>query len=176
MKKVITLLFLVLFGAAQAQQAFKGKGDTKINIGANIQDDGSGIQASVDFGLAENFSYGFVTSYLLGVNEFSGFYNGGTTQYTNEKPDFKDRFDAKFRINANIGNVFNIDEKLDIYPGLSLGLKNFGGHVGGRYFFTEGFGVFTELGFPIARYGDNDDMFDHLNNQFTFSLGASFNL
>jgi hypothetical protein len=176
MKKVITLLFVASFGFTQAQRAFNGKGDTKINVGANIQDGGSGIQGSVDFGLAENFSYGFVASYLLGVNEFSGFYNGGTTPYVNEKPEFKDRFDAKFRINANIGNVLNIDEQLDIYPGLSLGLKNFGGHVGGRYLFTEGFGVFTELGFPIAKYSDDNDLFDHLNNQFTFSLGASFNL
>lgn len=176
MKKFITLLFLLLVGVVQAQQAFKGKGDTKINVGANLQEGGSGIQSSIDFGLAENISYGFLASYLLGVNEFSGFYNGGTTPYVNEKPGFKDRFDAKFRINANIGNVFNIDEKLDIYPGLNLGLKNFGGHVGGRYFFTEGFGVFTELGFPIAKYSDDNDLFDHLNNQVTFSLGASFNL
>src|SRR5690606_19293793 len=101
------------------------------------QDGGSGIQASIDFGLGENFSYGFVTNYLLGVNEFSGLYNN--EPFTNEKPVFKDRFDAKFRVNANLGTVFNIDERLDIYPGLNLGLKNFGGHVGGRFFFTEGF-------------------------------------
>ncbi|MEL1253958.1 DUF6646 family protein [Flavobacterium sp. DGU38] len=177
MRKIIALLFLGLSVInTNAQQAFKGKGDVKVNVGANIQDGGSGIQGSVDFGLGENFSYGFVATYLLGVSEFSGFYNGGTTEYHNVKPDFEDRFDAKFRINANIGNVFDIDEKLDIYPGLSLGLKNFGGHVGGRYFFTDGFGVFTELGFPIAKYSDNDEMFHHLNNQFTFSLGASFNL
>lgn len=174
MKKIITLLFLAAFGITQAQHAFTGKGDMKINVGANIQDGGSGIQGSIDFGLAENFSYGFVTSYLLGVNEFSGYY--GDTEYYGKKPDFGDRFDAKFRINANLGSVFNIDEKLDIYLGLSLGLKNFGGHVGGRYFFTEGFGVFTEVGFPIAKYSNDNEMFDHLNNQVTFSLGASFNL
>lgn len=174
MKKIITLALLLSFGLINAQQAFKGKGDTKINIGANIQEGGSGIQGSADFGLGENFSFGFVTSYLLGVNEYSGFY--GSTQYYGEKPDFKDRFDAKFRINANLGSVINVDEKLDVYPGLSLGLKNFGGHLGGRYFFTEGFGVFTELGFPIAKYGNDDKLFYNLNNQFTFSLGASFNL
>ena len=173
MKKVITLLFLVSFGFTQAQQAFKGKGDVKVNVGANIQDGGSGIQGSVDFGLGENFSFGFVANYLLGVNDFS-FYNNNL-DYTTKKPDFSDRFDAKARINANLSSVIGI-EQLDVYPGLSLGLHNFGGHVGGRYFFTEGFGVFTELGFPIAKYGSNNGLFDHLNNQFTFSLGASFNL
>ncbi|MDX6181143.1 DUF6646 family protein [Flavobacterium sp. Fl-77] len=175
MKKVITLLFLVTFGFTQAQQAFKGKGDVKVNVGANIQNGGTGIQGSVDFGLGENFSFGFVSTYLLGVDEYSGFYNGGTIQYYGEKPEFQDRFDAKARINANLSSVIGV-EQLDVYPGLSLGLHNFGGHVGGRYFFTEGFGVFTEIGFPIAKYGNNDGLFDHLNNQTTFSLGASFNL
>jgi len=173
MKKVITLLFLVSFGFTQAQQAFKGKGDVKVNVGANIQDGGSGIQGSVDFGLGENFSFGFVANYLLGVDNFNGFYNN--SPYSDYKPDFGDRFDAKARISANLSSVIGVDQ-LDVYPGLSLGLHNFGGHVGGRYFFTEGFGVFTELGFPIAKYGSNNGIFDHLNNQFTFSLGASFNL
>jgi hypothetical protein len=165
MKKIITLLFLVTFGLTNAQQAFTGKGDAKFNVSANIQDGGSGIQASTDFGIGENLSYGFVTSYLLGVDEILG-----------KSPEFKDRFDAKFRINANLGNVINIDEKLDVYPGLNLGLKNFGGHVGVRYMFTTGFGVFSEAGFPIAKYDKNITGFDHLNNQFTFNIGASFNM
>ncbi|REG99058.1 DUF6646 family protein [Flavobacterium aquicola] len=173
MRKIITVLFLVTFGITNAQQAFKGKGDSKINIGANLQDGGSGIQGSADFGLGENFSYGFVFTYLLGVDEFSGIYGANT--YADEKPEFQDRFDTKFRINANLSSVIGVKE-LDVYPGLSLGLHNFGGHVGGRYFFTDGFGVFTELGFPIAKYSDNKDVFDHLNNQVTFSIGASFNL
>ncbi|TPG36379.1 DUF6646 family protein [Flavobacterium pectinovorum] len=175
MKKIITLLFLVSFGITQAQQAFKGKGDIKVNVGANLQDGGSGIQGSVDFGLGENFSFGFVANYLLGVDNFNGFYHNNPTPYYDQKPDFSDRFDAKARINANLSSVIGVDQ-LDVYPGLSLGLHNFGGHVGGRYFFTEGFGVFTEIGFPIAKYGNNDGVFDHLNNQTTFSLGASFNL
>ncbi|WP_166921327.1 DUF6646 family protein [Flavobacterium poyangense] len=175
MKKVITLLFLVTFGITQAQQAFKGKGDVKVNVGANLQNGGSGIQGSVDFGLGENFSFGFVANYLLGVDNFTGFYHNNTKLYNDSKPDFADRFDAKARINANLSSVIGV-EQLDVYPGLSLGLHNFGGHVGGRYFFTDGFGVFTEIGFPIAKYGNNNDPFYNLNNQTTFSLGASFNL
>jgi hypothetical protein len=173
MKKVITLLFLASFGLINAQKAFTGKGDMKVNVGANIQDGGSGIQGSIDFGLGENFSFGFVTNYLLGVDNFYYNYDNGASGTA--KPDFGDRFDAKARINANLSSVIGV-EQLDIYPGLSLGLHNFGGHVGGRYFFTDGFGVFTELGFPIAKYGSDNNRFDNLNNQVTFSLGASFNL
>ncbi|MEZ0128618.1 DUF6646 family protein [Flavobacterium sp. LBUM151] len=175
MKKVITLLFLVSFGFTHAQKAFSGKGDMKVNVGANLQDGGSGIQGSIDFGLGENFSFGFVTTYLLGVDNFNGVYGNNPNPYYDYKPEFQDRFDAKARINANLSSVIGV-EQLDVYPGLSLGLHNFGGHVGGRYFFTDGFGVFTEIGFPIAKYGSNNEVFDHLNNQATFSLGASFNL
>ena len=144
-------MFLVSFGFINAHKAFSGKGDTRVNVGANLQDGGSGIQGSIDFGLGENFSFGFVANYLLGVDNFNGFYHGSTVSYSNADPDFGDRFDAKARINANLSSVIGV-EQLDVYPGLSLGLHNFGGHVGGRYFFTDGFGVFTEIGFPILLY------------------------
>ena len=73
--------------------------------------------------------------------------------------------------------MLNIDERFDIYPGLHLGLKNFGGHLGARYFFSSGFGLFTEASIPIAKY-NNDALApaQELNNQFIFVIGASFNL
>lgn len=164
MKKITTLVLLLTVGLINAQ-AFKGEGDVKFDVGANIQNGGSGIRVSSDFGLGENMSFGFVTSYLLSVsNDDLG------------KPDFGDRIDVKARFNANLGNVFQLDEKMDIYPGLDLGLRNFGAHLGFRYFFTEGFGVFTEAGIPIASYKTDAAGFDKLNNQFTFNIGASFNL
>ncbi|MBK0369332.1 DUF6646 family protein [Flavobacterium agrisoli] len=165
MKKLTTLLLVLATSFTYAQTAFSGKGDKKINIGANIQDGGSGIQGSADFGLGENFSFGFVANYLLGADDYFG-----------EKPDFGDRFDAKVRVNANLSSVLNISDAFDLYPGLSLGLRNFGGHVGARYFFTDGFGLFSEIGFPIARYDNDPYGPKYLNNQFTFAVGASFNL
>ncbi len=165
MKKITTLVLLLTIGLINAQ-AFKGKGDVKFDVGANIQNGGSGIRVSSDFGVGENMSFGFVTSYLLSVsNDLSG-----------AKPDFGDRIDAKARFNANLGNVFQFDPKMDVYPGLDLGLRNFGAHLGFRYFFTEGFGIFTEAGIPIASYKTDAVGFDKLNNQFTFNIGASFNL
>ncbi|WP_264566152.1 DUF6646 family protein [Flavobacterium sp. N3904] len=161
MKKIITLLFLVCFGFTNAQ-AFKGKGDGKLDIGAIFQNGGTGIGVTVDFGIGENISYGFGASYVLGVS------NG----YLYDQ-NFSDRFDAEVRLNANLGSVFKLDPKMDIYPGLDLSLKNFGAHLGMRYFFTDGFGVFTEAGFPIAKY---DSQASGFNNQFNVNVGASFNL
>ena len=161
MKKLITLLMILSISIVNAQ-AYKGKGDVKAQVGMNIQNNLTGIQVSSDFGIGENMSFGFVGSYLLGA---SGFEIGDVK--------FKDRADLKARFNANLGNVFELNPKMDIYPGLNLGLKNFGAHLGFRYFFTDGFGVFTEAGIPIAKYESNGS---NVNNQFVLTLGASFNL
>lgn len=160
MKKIFTIVLLGAFCIANAQ-AFKGKDDTKLNIGTTIQNGGTGILAAADFGLGENFSIGILGSYLL-----------GGSQIEDVNSDY--RFDAKARFNANLGNVLNISPKFDMYPGLNLGLKNFGGHLGARYFFSEGFGVFSEFSVPFAKY--DKDAASKYNNGVSFNIGASFNL
>jgi hypothetical protein len=164
MKKIIIIAAIVMVSLANAQ-AYKGKGDIKAQVGLNTQSHGTGINTSVDFGIGENMSYGFVASYLLSVDEIAG-----------EKPNFEDRADFKVRFNANLGNVFKLDKSMDIYPGLDLGTRNFGGHLGFRYFFTDGFGLYTEAGIPLAKYNTNAEGFEKYNNQFVFQIGASFNL
>lgn len=163
--KKIAFLTLLLAGTFAHAQAFKGKGDIKGQVGLNVQDGGTGITATADFGLGENLSYGFTATYLLNADRIYDI-----------KPGFDDRADLKARINANIGNVLKIDPKLDVYPGLNLGLRNFGAHLGARYFFTDGFGLFAEGGVPLAKYKTDPVGFDYYNNQFTFVIGASFNL
>ena len=49
MKKILTLLLLTTACFVNAQ-AFKGKGDTKFDIGANIQDKATGIRITNDYG------------------------------------------------------------------------------------------------------------------------------
>jgi hypothetical protein len=164
MKKISTILAVVMVSLVSAQ-AYKGKGDIKAQVGMNIQDHGTGINVSADFGIGENMSYGFVASYLLSVDEVAG-----------DKPNFDDRADVKVRFNANLGNVFKLDKAMDIYPGLNLGTRNFGAHLGFRYFFTDGFGLYSEAGFPLAKYDSNVQGFEEYNNQFVFQIGASFNL
>lgn len=167
MKKLFFTALVAAFGLANAQtDAFRGNGDTRYQIGLNVQDGGTGIMTSLDYGLGESFSIGVQAGYLLGVKTITGF----------DKPDFTDRFDAKARFNANLGNVIGLPANIDIYPGLNLGLTNFGGHVGARYFFTKGFGLFTEAQFPFAKYNKKDAVYRHLNNQFQMNFGVSFDL
>ena len=161
----IRLLIVFLFSVSIIQsQAFNGSGDSKIQIGANFQQYGSGIMASFDYGLGENFSVGVLGGYVLGVDDVID-------------ADFTDRINVVARFNANLSSVINIGDEIDIYPGLNLSLKQFGGHLGGRYCFTDGFGVFTEFSIPFARYKTGElSEAQLLHNQFTFSLGAVFNI
>ena len=163
MKKLFFLVAILSVSLVNAQ-AFTGSNDNKFQVGTNLQDNATSIQISYDFGLGENISIGVSSAYALGVNDAID-------------ASFGDRFDIKGRFNANIGNVLNIDESFDLYPGLNISLKNFGGHLGARYFFTDGFGVFTEFNVPFAKYNtDTLTPSEKLFNQFTVSLGASFNL
>ena len=163
MKKGLLILACLITSLVTAQ-TFRGKGDQKLQIGANFQDNVNGIVITYDYGLGENISVGIVGGYALNLN------NG-------LEADFEDRIDLKARFNANLGNVINISDNFDVYPGISLSLKNFGGHLGMRYFFSDGFGLFTEFGTTFAKY--NSDALtpaEKINNQFNANIGAVFNL
>jgi len=163
MKNILTFIALITISFTQAQ-SFSGKGDKKIQIGANFQDNATGIFASFDFGLGENISAGISSAYALGIDALVD-------------KAFIDRFDLKARFNANIGNVINIDDSFDLYPGLNIGLKNFGAHLGARYFFTDGLGVFSEFNLPIAKYKTDGQSYSYkIHNQFSVNAGVVFNL
>ena len=163
MKNILIIIAFFSLSLMQAQ-SYSGKGDKKVQVGANFQDNATSIFASFDYGLGENISVGVSSTYALGIDDLV------------EKA-FAERFDIKARFNANIGNVIDIDDNFDLYPGLNLGLKNFGAHLGARYFFTDGFGVFTELNVPIAKYKTDDLTYsEKIHNQFSVSAGIAFNL
>lgn len=163
MKKLIVLAALISFSIVSGQ-SFTGNGDKKFQVGANTQKNGTGINLTYDFGAGENISFGLASTYLLSINDALD-------------ADFADRFDLRARFNANLGSVLNIDDNFDLYPGLSLGLKNFGGHVGLRYFFSDGFGIYSELSTPFAKYNSETlTPAEKLHNQFSVSFGASFNI
>ena len=48
--------------------------------------------------------------------------------------------------------------------------------MGARYFFKRGVGIYSEIGFPIARYNSSPKIYDYLNNQFNFQVGVAFDL
>ena len=106
MKKLVVALMIGAFGFANAQtDAFKGSGDLKAQVGANFQKWGTGIQASLDYGLGESFSIGAVGGYVLGFKEFTGV----------DKPSADQRFDLKARASAHLGDVIGLPQNVDVY-------------------------------------------------------------
>lgn len=170
--RAILVVITLLMAQTSFGQAFYGKYDTKLQLGANLQNKAAGITGSLDFGLGDNISLGLASSYLIDVSK--------TRNAEGEKvaiAKFKDRFDLKARFSAHLSDVIQIDEAFDVYPGIYSSLKHFGGHLGVRYFFTHGLGVFTELNIPFAKYNTGDlTPAKRLNNQVSLSFGASFNI
>ncbi len=53
----------------------------------------------------------------------------------------------------------------------------FGSHVGARYFFSEGFRIYTEATFLLAKYSnDNTDIGYYIHNLLALNIGACVNL
>lgn len=165
MRKLLMSVFVACIGSLGAQQSFTGKGDFRGTIGAGFQADGVGIVAITDYSVGESLSVGMQAGYLL-----------ETAMIGEDKAKFRDKIDIKARLNANLGRVIGLPEQLDVYPGLNLSLKNFGAHAGARYFFNKGFGLYSELSFPIARYNTEVKNYRLLNNRFMFHLGVAFDL
>ncbi len=103
MKTFVTLIALLCLQQTFGQ-AYSGKGDIKFQVGANIQDNGTGIMGSLDFGMGENISFGVVFAYLLGIDKVRDL-DGNEIPFA----EFEDRFDFRVRFNANLGNVLNVD-------------------------------------------------------------------
>ena len=65
MKNLFLAIALVSVSLINAQ-AFEGKGDQKFQVGANFQDEATGINVSFDYGLGDNISIGISSAYALG--------------------------------------------------------------------------------------------------------------
>lgn len=128
-------MLMLFMGAAVSAQAYTGKGDQKVNLGLNAWGYGTGITATYDYGLNQLISIGA----------------GGNAYFDNYRDNNKDNRVFIFgRVNFHLREALELPEQLDIYPGIDLGVlgRDFGigAHIGARYFFTDKFGVFAEVG------------------------------
>lgn len=135
MKKLIFMFALIFAGATANAQAWTGKGDQKINAGLSVWGYGTGVTGTYDYGLNQLISIG------AGLNGY----------FDNYKDNNNDNNVFIFgRLNFHLKETLQLPEKLDIYPGVDIGVlgKDFGigAHIGARYFFTERIGVFAEVG------------------------------
>ncbi len=131
MKKLSLLLAVFFISSALFAQSFDGKGDKKLNLGYEFYGYGNGISATFDYGISDLFSVGL----------------GGAYYLNNDNNDYF----IFARTGVHLGELFDFNERFDIYPGVDIGYLQrndigFGGYLGFRYFFTENIGIFAEFG------------------------------
>jgi|WetSurMetagenome_2_1015567.scaffolds.fasta_scaffold439505_1 hypothetical protein len=175
MKKlmILTIMFVALGLTSYSQDVFN-KGNQGINAGIGL---GPGYYGSYGFGFGINGSYEYAIvevpmgSSLKGVVGVGGgvgiCFSSDPLPYDNGKYHY-----TNWSIMARGTYHFIFMDKLDPYAGLTLGYMGYswkwkdgdyspeessgsggsfepGFFVGARYFFTDSFGVFAELGYQI---------------------------
>ncbi len=132
MKKILLSISLLLASSLMFAQTYSGRGDQKIQAGFTFYGYGTGIKATYDYGLNDNFSVGGGANFFNSGVYSSGFFIFGRGDY-------------------HFAATLNAPEELDLYLGAELGLignSNFGigGHLGARYGFSNALAAFIEIG------------------------------
>ncbi|MFV0484379.1 MAG: outer membrane beta-barrel protein [Bacteroidales bacterium] len=157
MKRHLLVLIFVLVGTMSYAQAPIEPGEVQLNAGFGFSNSGLPVYGGVEFGVWDNISLGG----LLSFRSDKDTYGGVSWKYN-------------YTTIAAIGNyhfneLLNIPSRFDFYAGVSLGYTifnsryngagasipysgregsglYFSGQVGGRYFFTDRFGLNLEFG------------------------------
>jgi hypothetical protein len=132
MKKLILFSILLSTAYTLRAQTYSGRNDQKIQVGFTFYGYGTGIKATYDYGLNDNFSVGGGANFFNSGEYSSGFFIFGRGDY-------------------HFANALDAPDELDLYLGAEIGLignSNFGigGHLGARYGFSNALAAFIEIG------------------------------
>ncbi len=159
MKKIILLVLLVAgWNLASAQYALP-KGKAQFNAGLGFSSWGVPVYAGFDVGVHRDISVGGEFSF----RSYNRRYNNGNARYHHSIVGLSGNG------NYHFNSVLNMPTNWDFYAGLNLGfyVRNsdddypgnegsglaLGAQVGGRYYFTERFGINLEFGSASAFSG-----------------------
>jgi len=148
MKKYILVACLSVSSILFAQNPIE-KGQAQINAGLGFSTYGLPVYVGFDYGIHEDITIGGEVSYRSYSQDVYGINYGHKI--------------LGFLGNANyhFNNLLNIDSKYDVYGGLNIGFyswsspNGYKGHtsglglglqIGGRYYFSDKFGINLELG------------------------------
>jgi hypothetical protein len=125
MKKLVFMVMIFFLGNGQCSGVDR-KRRSENQLGLSAWGYGTGITGTYDYGFNKLISVG------AGLNGY----------FDNYKNNDKDNRVFVFgRLNFHLKEALNLPPKLDIYPGVDVGVlgKDFGigAHIGARYFFTE---------------------------------------
>jgi len=151
MKKIYLAIALMALVGASKGQGTVPVGQTQLNLGVGFSDWGTPFYLGLDYGAARNVTVGGELSFRsYDENWNNGYYRRSITGISGNA-------------NYHFNSALNIPRNFDFYAGLNLGFYvwsaadngyqgnhssglGLGAQVGGRYYFTNKFGVNLEFG------------------------------
>ena len=153
---IVFFISLLGFSSASAQGSL-GKGNEQFNAGVGFSTWGVPVYLGVDFGVHQDVTIGPVVSYRNYSERFN------SNRYSHSI------FTLGFNGNYHFNTLIDLDPEWDLYAGLTLGYYIWSspndyigaqasalglqGQIGGRYFFSDKFGVNVEFGGGISSGG-----------------------
>lgn len=169
MKKIFSTFFLCLWASIAFSQAPVSKGKAMLNLGLGFSNWGVPVHIGVDFGVHPDITLGGEISYRR-YREYWKWGGKGKNWVYNDASIWGIQFNGNYHFNR----VLNIPKEWNFYAGLNVGYLIFqydtpvssgssasglglGGQIGGRYFFSEKFGLQLEAGggnrFSSGKFG-----------------------
>jgi hypothetical protein len=151
MKKIYLLLVLLVATTATTfAQHSLDKGQTQLNLGVGLSNIGIPVYIGLDYAVHKDITIGAELSY-----------RGYNDRFNNSR--YKHSIiGVSGNANYHFNHILNIPNNWDFYAGLNIGFYNWtsssdypgnynsgigiGAQVGGRYFFSDSFGVNLEFG------------------------------
>jgi outer membrane immunogenic protein len=150
MKKIFFVIAVLFVAGAGFAQNAVAKGQTQFNAGVGFSSWGVPVYVGLDSGVHRNVTLG-------GELSFQSYQD----KYNNHNYDHS-VIGISGNFNYHFNNVLNIPSNWDFYAGLNLGFfiwnspndyegshtsgLGISGHIGGRYYFSNNFGVNLEFG------------------------------
>ncbi len=157
-RALAVLIIITLFAFSDAfSQGSLGKGNKQLNAGVGISTWGVPVYVGVDFGVHPDITVGPMVSFRSYSERF------GAVNYNHSI------FVLGFNGNYHFNSLIDLDPEWDLYAGLTMGYYIWSspndyignqnsalgvvGQIGGRYFFSDKFGVNLEFGGGVASGG-----------------------
>jgi hypothetical protein len=150
MKRHYLALLLIIFTLASYAQSPLPKGAVQLNAGVGFSSWGVPVYIGLDFGVHKDISIGTELSFRSYRENWADYryrhsvigISGNANYHFNSLLNIPSNWD--FYAGINIG--FYIWRSPNDYPGNSTSGLGLGAQIGGRYYFTNRFGINLELG------------------------------
>ena len=147
--------------SAQAQ-AWDGEGDVKVYGGYTNVGGKSGFELGTDYALSDFVSLGGQITYV------------SVKKHDDGHNSFLVGYDLSLMGNYHWAEVLKLPSILDIYTGVSVGLRTGGLQAGVRYNFSETFGFYGQVRQNLFKtFGDDEDYGPIYQGKTALSLGIT---